>query len=70
MKVNYIMEQLDKSDGNGYRSKNNINHFVTLYESDNEEGTNHRTKPKTPTIVLIEGENGRNIKGGQNKGNE
>ena len=38
MKFNSIMEELDKSDGNGNQSKNNTNHFATIYESDNGEG--------------------------------
>ena len=50
--VNTIMEQLDKSDGNGHRRENNINQFIPLYESHYEEGTQHRTKFKTPIIVL------------------
>ena len=33
MKVHAIMEQLEKSDRNGHRSKNNINNFASLYES-------------------------------------
>ena len=68
-KVNAIMEKLDKSDINRYQIKNNINNFATLYELDNEEGINHRTKPKTPTIVPSEEEKGIK-KGGKNKGNE
>ena len=51
--VNAIMEKLEKSDGNGYRSKNNINHFTPIYESDYEEVTKHRKKHKTPIIVPI-----------------
>ena len=70
MQVNAIMEKLDKSDGNGYQSKNNINNFSPLYESDDEEGTKNRNKTKTPVIVLSEEEKGRINKGGQNKGNE
>ena len=35
-KVNAIMEQLEKSDRNGHRRRNNINHFALLYELDNE----------------------------------
>ena len=35
-KVNAIMEQLGDSDGNEYRSKNNINNFSPLYKSENE----------------------------------
>ena len=50
MKVNAIMEQLDESYGNGHRRKNNINHFAPLYESDNEKGTQNRTKSKTQRI--------------------
>ena len=64
------MEQLEKLDGNVYRSKNNINHFAPLYESDNEEGTKRRTKPKTSIIILIKEEKGSKNKGSQNKGNE
>ena len=54
-KVNAIMEKLDNSDGNRHRSNTNINHFIPLFESDNEEGTKPRTKPKnTPGILLSE----------------
>ena len=53
------MEQLDESDGNGHGSKTNINHFATLLESGDEEGAKHRTKLKTPIIVLSEYEEGR-----------
>ena len=35
-KLNAIMEQLDESYINGHYSKNNINHFAPLYESDDE----------------------------------
>ena len=56
-KVNAIMEQLDKTDGNRYQSKNSINHFATLYELYDEEGTKHRTKLNTTIIVLHEEEN-------------
>ena len=43
------MEQLDELDRNGYRRENNINHFVQLYESEDEEVTKQRTKPNTPS---------------------
>ena len=33
-KVNSDMDQLYESDGNGHRSKNDINNFAPLYESD------------------------------------
>ena len=66
MKVNAIMEQLDKSDRNGYWRKNNSNNFESLYESYNEKGTNHRTKPNTSIIVISEEENGGKNKGGRN----
>ena len=61
-KSNAIMEQLDESDGNRHIRKNNINHFAPLYESDYEEDTKHREKPKTPIIVPSEKEKGRKIK--------
>ena len=51
-KVNSIMDKLEESDGNGHHRENNIDHLAPLYESDNEEGTQHRTKPKNPSIVL------------------
>ena len=35
-KVNAIMEKLEKSDGDGCRSKNNINNFAPIYESGDE----------------------------------
>ena len=54
-------------DGNGHRSKNNINHFTPLYKSDDEKGTKHRTKPNTPIILKSGKEKGRTNKGGQNK---
>ena len=46
------MEQLDELDGKGHRKENNTNHLAQLYESEDEEGTKHRTKPNTPSIVL------------------
>ena len=52
-KINAIIEQLDKSDINGHGRKTNINHFAPLFESYTEEGTKHRTKPKTIIVVLI-----------------
>ena len=64
-KVNAIMEKLDESEGNGHCRENNINHFAPLCESDDEEGTQHRTNTKTPIIVLSEKKKGRNNKGGQ-----
>ena len=48
------MEQLNDEDGNGHGRKININHFTPIFKSDNEEGTKHRKKPKTPIIVLSE----------------
>ena len=54
MKVNAIMEQLDDSDGNVHRGNTNINYFVPLLESYDEEGTKHKTKYNTPTIVPSE----------------
>ena len=46
------MDQMDKSVGNGHCRENNINNFAPLYESDNEEGTQHRNNPNTPIILL------------------
>ena len=68
-KVNAIMEKLDELDGNGHHRKKNINHFTTIYKSDNKEGTQQSTKSNTPIIVLSEKETGRR-KIGQNKINE
>ena len=67
--VNAIMEQLEKSDGNVYQSKNNINNFIPLYESDYEEGNNYSKKPNTPIIVLREEYKGRRNNKVQNKVN-
>ena len=53
-KVNAIIEQLDQSDRKRHRRKNNINQFWSLYESDDEKVTQHRTKTKNPRIVLSE----------------
>ena len=64
------MQQLYESDGNGNRRENNINHFASLYESDNKEGTQQNTKSKTPKIVTSENNKGRKNKGCQNKNNE
>ena len=68
-KVNATMEQLDKSDGNGYRSKKTS---INLHHSMNQ--TIRKTictgKTNTPIIVLSEEEKGRKNKGGQNKGNK
>ena len=64
------MEQLDKSDVNRNRRRNNIDQFAPLYESDNEEGTHNGTKSKNPIIVLREKEKGSKKIGGQNKSNE
>ena len=55
------MEKLGDSDGKGRNT--NINHFASLFESYDEEGTNTSPKPKkTPVIVLSEDEDK-----GQNK---
>ena len=62
------MQQLKNSDANGHRRKTNINHSEPIFESDNEEGTKHRTKPKTSIILLSEDEEEK--KGEHNKGNE
>ena len=64
------MEKLDEPYGNGYGSKKNINNFAPLFESDNNECTNHRTKPNSPIIVLREEEERRKNNGDQNKCNE
>ena len=69
-KVNAITKQLDDLDGNGHGRKTNINQFTPLFESDNEEGTAHRTKTKNPIIVLSEDEEGIKNKGWKNKGNK
>ena len=61
-KVNSIMDQLDNLYGNIHERNTNINHFVRLFESDNGKGNRHKTKPKTPIIVLSEvkeGDGGR-----------
>ena len=54
IKANTIMEQSNNSDVNGHGCNTSINHFAPLFESDDEEGTKHRTKFKTPIIVLSE----------------
>ena len=64
------MEQLDKSDWNGQRKRENINHFLLIYESDNEKFNKHGTKPKTLSIVSRGNEKGSKNKGCQNKSNE
>ena len=46
------MEQMCDLDGNVHECNTNINQFLPLFESDNEEGTKHRAKPKTLIIVL------------------
>ena len=61
---------MDDPEGNGHCRNNNINNFAPLYESDDEEGTKHRTKPKTLIMLLSEKDEGRKNKGGQNKSNE
>ena len=53
-KVNTIMEQLDQWNGNRHRHNTNTNLVGPLLESDNKDGTKHRTKPKTQIIVLSE----------------
>ena len=53
-KVNTIMKQLEDLDGNRHGFNTNNNKFAPLFEPDNEEGTNHRNKPKTLIIVLSE----------------
>ena len=51
------MEQLDELDGNVHGRTTNINNFVPLFESYNEEVTKLRTKPnKTLIEVLSEDE--------------
>ena len=54
MKVNAIMKQLDDSNGNVHRGNTNINYFVPLLESYDEDGTKHNTKYNTSSIVLNE----------------
>ena len=61
---------MDESDGNGHRSKTNINNFTPIFESDDEEGTKHSLKPNNPTIVLSEYKERSENKVDQNKGNE
>ena len=61
------MKQLDESYINEHGRKTNINHFAPIFESDNEEGTKHRTKPKTTIVVLSEYEEGSKNKGDQSK---
>ena len=70
MKVNTIMEQLDKSNGNGHHRRNSINHFAPIYESENDEGTQHRTQHNTSRILLCVKDKGRKNKGGQRTSNE
>ena len=64
------MEQLGEFDGNGHRRRNNINNFAPIYESDDEEGTQHMTKSKITSIVLSDKYKEKKNKGGQNKSNE
>ena len=54
MKVNATTEQLGGLDGNGHVHNTNTNHFTPLFESNDEEGTQNRTKHKAPRIVLSE----------------
>ena len=53
------MENFKELYRNGHQIKNNINHFATLYETEYEEGTQHGTKPNTPSIVLSKNKKGR-----------
>ena len=55
-KCNFITDKLDSLDENGHKGTTNINHFATLFESDNKESTNNRKKPMNPIIVLGEDE--------------
>ena len=64
------MEQLDELDRNRHGSKNNINKFAQIFESEDGKGTTKRTKTKTKIIVISEYEERRKNKGYQNKGNE
>ena len=52
------MELLDESDRDGHLRTKNLNHFALLYESDDEEVTQHRTKLNTPIIVPSKKEKG------------
>ena len=70
MKVNAITEQLGGLDGNGNVHTNNTNHFTPLFESNDEDVTQNRTKPKTTRIVLIEEGGEDKNKGEQNEDNE
>ena len=70
MKVNATTEQLGGLDGNGHVRNTNTNHFTQLFESNDEEGTQNRKKPKAPRIVLSE-EGGEDKKKGEyNEDNE
>ena len=53
-KVNDITEQLGGLDGNRNVRNTNTNHLTPLFESNDDEVTQNRTKPKTPRIVLSE----------------
>ena len=64
-KVNVIMDQLEKSDGNGHHRRKNINHFVPLYGSYNNESTQNGEKPNNPSIVLRGKDKGSKNKKGQ-----
>ena len=61
------MDQLDDSQGNGYRRNTKISHLVPLFKSYYKEETKYRTKPKTPTIALSEDEEQDKNKGEQNE---
>ena len=52
------------------KSRNNTNHLIPLYESEDEGSTKYRTKSKTPIIVLSEEEKGRKDKVDQIMGNK
>ena len=64
------MKKLDESDVNRHRSRNNINHFAPLYESDDNEDTRHGTKPKIQIIVPRKKQRGSKNKKGQNECDE
>ena len=63
-KINAIMEKLGNFDVNGHGRNRNINHFVPLFVSNNEEGANPSPKPKNnPVVVLSEDEDKDEKKG-------
>ena len=52
-KVDAIIDQLDDLYGNRHERNTNINNFIPLLKSENEEATELSTKHKKNTVIVL-----------------